>query len=112
PAQFEAVRRLLRNLHYDEESVCRRIGLPSIFAFKKLDQGRQTAAELNDGLDALIRLLLDAEPLAEARMRYLLPAETVAALETLGLIIQMGRQGDYFGTVRLCPVESLYISSD
>jgi len=112
PAQFATVRRILRNLYFDEESVCRRTRLPSIFAFKKLDQGRQTAIELNDGLDALIRLLLDAEPLPEARVQYLLPAETLAALETLGLIIQMGRQGDYFGTVRLSPVESLYISSD
>ena len=103
---------MLRNLRYDAESVCGRTGVPSIFAFKKLDQGRETGAQLNDGLDALIRLLLDAEPLPEARVRYLLPAETVAALGSLGLIIQMGHQGDFFGTVRLSPVESLYISSD
>jgi SAM-dependent methyltransferase len=112
PAQFEAVRRLLRNLQYDEESVCRRAGISTIFEFKKLDHGRETATSLNDGLDALIRLFLDAMPLPEARLRYLLPMETVSALESLGLVIQMGRQGDFFGTVRLAPVESVYISSD
>jgi SAM-dependent methyltransferase len=112
PQQFDAVRRLLRNLRYDEESVCARTGFPSIFQFKSLSQGRQTGAELNDGLDALIRLLLDSEQVTEKRMRYLLPDETVAALESLCLIVQLGGQGDYFGMVRLSPVEGLYVASD
>jgi methylase of polypeptide subunit release factors len=110
--EFETARRLLRNLHYTEESVCARTGLSSIFQFKTLDQGRTSAADLNDGLDALIRLLLDAEPLSDTRMRYLLPEETVGALETLGLIVRMGGQGSFFSTARLSPVEGLFIASD
>lgn len=112
PHQFDAARRSLRNLHYDEESVCARTGYGSIFQFQTLAQGRTSAADLNDGLDALIRLLLDAEPLSETRLRYLLPEGTVSALEALGLIVRMGSQGDFFSTARLAPVEGLYVASD
>ena len=45
-------------------------------------------------------------------MRYLLPDETVAALESLCVIVRMGGQGDYFGTVRLVPVEGRLVASD
>jgi hypothetical protein len=110
--QCETTRRLLRNLHYDEASICARTRISSIFDFKTLGQGRTTASALNDGLDALIRLLLDGEQLTDVRLRYLLPEETLSCLEALRLIVQMGRVGDLFGTVRLAPVEGLFIASD
>jgi SAM-dependent methyltransferase len=112
PQQFEKVRRLLRNLNFTEESVCARTGITSIFDFKSLGQGRATGSALDDGLDVLIRLLLDSEQVPETRIQYLLPPETLAELEALRLIVQMGGHGDYFGTVRLCPVEGLFVASD
>jgi SAM-dependent methyltransferase len=112
PQQFETMRRLLRNLGFDEESVCARTGISSIFEFQTLNQGRTAGASLNDGLDVIIRLLLDSEQVPETQAEYLLPRETIATLESLRLIVQMGGHGDYFGTLRLSPVERLYIASD
>jgi len=112
PQQFEKARRVLRNLGYDEQSVCARTHITSIFHFKTLTEGRTAAVDLRDGLDILIRLLLDCEQVAESQVEYLLPAETIAALESLRLMVQIGTHGDYFGTLRLAPIEGLYVASD
>src|SRR5690242_10159394 len=95
PQQYETVRRLLRNLRYEEPSVCARTRISSIFEFKTLNEGRTTGTDLVDGLDVLIRLLLDAEQVPETQVQYLLPADTIAALESLRLIVQLGGHGGY-----------------
>jgi len=43
PEQFRKLRTSLQQLDFTEEGVCRRAGIPSIFEFKTLRAGRQTA---------------------------------------------------------------------
>jgi SAM-dependent methyltransferase len=111
--QFQVLRSALRELRYDEASICARTGCPSVFAFQRKHEGRRTGTELNDALDALIHVLMDGEVLPEARLRSLVPAPVLAALESLGVIARTPDSSDsFYATVLLYPVASLYVVSD
>jgi methylase of polypeptide subunit release factors len=111
--QFGALRAVLAGLQYDEPSICARAGVKTIFDFRTKSERRQTGIDLNDGLDALIHLLMDGETMARAHLRTLVPAPSAAVLESMGVLAAVPDQPELvYATVFLYPVASLYIASD
>ena len=107
---FDILRRGLRELPYTEESICKRGDYTTIFELTL--RGLPKSQERNDGLDVLLRLLVQGDSIPGDQMRAMLPPAVVEALEALGIVVRMGSAGEYFATVQLYPVDSLYIVSD
>jgi Methyltransferase small domain len=110
--QFRALRSLFADARYDEAGVCERTGIGTIFDFQSKLEGRETGTGLNDPLDALIRLLIDGEVLAEDFLLALIPANRLGVLEQLGVLGRTPAGNSYYATVHLYPVGSLYVASD
>jgi methylase of polypeptide subunit release factors len=109
--EFRALRDGLRAADFTEEAICRRTGFSSIFDFEPLKE-RQTAGEISDALDALIRLLMDEEVLDESQAAHL-PPGMLANLESLGVVERLpGPAPRIASTVVLYPVHGLYAASD
>ncbi len=112
PEQFEALRMGLIELGYSVEAICQRTGTDSIFRFKTIAEGRERT-EVSDGLDVLVRLLMDGETLAASLLTRFLPAGLLAAMQALGLVRGTKIQPDQlYATAALYPVAGLYVASD
>jgi SAM-dependent methyltransferase len=112
PEQFRDFRTALRQLDFTEESICRRVGIKTIFDFKTVLEGREAGIETRDSLDVLVRLLMDEEVVDE-NLTALLPAGVLATMEALGVVIRMpGEPSRVYSTVVLYPVSGLYAASD
>ncbi len=110
--EFQELRTALRQLDFTEQSICQRVGIKSIFEFKTLREGRETAIEINDALDVLIRLLMDEEVLDGGQTAWL-PSGVLASMEGLGVITRIsGAAPGVYSTVVLYPVAELYAASD
>lgn len=111
-AQFHQVRSYLEQSGYTEPGVCTRSRIESIHLFKSLHDGRMAdGAGMTDALDLLISLFMDSEQHPRATVERWIPAEVLATLQALQLIVQP--EGDQlYATVLLYPVEELYIISD
>lgn len=109
-AAFAAARQALAAARYTEPAICERTGIPSIYEFRRLHEGRPRG-QLGDALDALLRLFLDTEPVEEDDLRRLLPAATLEALAALGLLARDER-GCWRATALLYPTRSLLVASD
>jgi SAM-dependent methyltransferase len=113
PSELAAVRDLLRASGYTESAVCARTGVARIHELRTLTQGRAAGASLDDALDALIHLFLDCLPVPTAALEALLPAPGLRALERFGLVAPHPRASTHHAaSVRLYPVQGLYITSD
>jgi carbamoyltransferase len=111
--EFAAVRRLFETCGYRERDILQRLDIAHISMFKPLRQGRQTAAQLETSLDALIQLLLDGETLAETTLRRLLPDGALETMAALDLIARDPRDSSkWFSTVHLPPISGLLVASD
>jgi len=109
-AQFGILRRALQEIDYTAESICARGKFKTIFEFTL--KGIPDTYAVKDGVDALMRLLLRGDAVPAEQMQSLVPAAITGALEELGVVARMGTASDFFATVQLYPVESLYIVSD
>jgi methylase of polypeptide subunit release factors len=85
PDQFAAVRDCLRAADFTAARIAERVGVPTIYEFKALREGR-TPTPINDRLDLLIRLFMDAEMLEWSAIREHVSAPALAAMEALGLV--------------------------
>src|SRR5512142_89298 len=105
--QFEALRLGLERSGFTEDGICRRLGIPSIFHFKTIGEGRAAGVETRDALDSFIRLLMDQEMLSEDELRSL-PPDAVAALDALD-VIRPAPDGSarVYATVVLYPVNGI-----
>ncbi|HXI19841.1 MAG TPA: methyltransferase, partial [Gemmatimonadales bacterium] len=113
PADFAAVRSFLSDQGYTAQAVSARVGVRAIHQFKPRRDGRTVGVELEDTLDLLIRLFMDAEVLPWATVRGRLPAPVVDALGGLGLLMQAASTPDgCHATALLYPTEGLFIVSD
>jgi methylase of polypeptide subunit release factors len=112
PEDFAAVRDLLGRAGYTETEVARRCGVPSIYAFRTLHDGRTAAAGVGDAFDALLHLFLDEEALPWEAVRALLGDDGVRALRALGLLTDADEAGCARATVLLYPTRSLVVASD
>jgi len=101
PAQFAALRQFLIESNYTEEAICDRLDIPSLSKIVHLRQGGPRA----DALEWLIRAFL----LEETMPAEWLPAESVELLRTLGLV---EGEAAVTGTVKLYPVQGIYVVSD
>lgn len=111
--EFTAAREALRRADYTTHSVCARVGIDHIDQFETIGEGREGSHEVRDGLDVLIRLFLDGVAVREEQVREHLPPADLDALLSLQLLDHHPEHPDrYAATVRLYPVESLYIASD
>src|SRR5512135_2435693 len=80
PRHLQEVRESFARLGYTAEGVCARAGCATMYDFQTRRAGRKVGLELNDALDALIRLFMDGEHLTRAQARALLPGELLDAL--------------------------------
>src|SRR6185312_3503887 len=112
PAAMRVLREFLAGASFTEESVSRRTGVESIYAFTSIREGR-ASSEPGDAMDILIRLFLDGELVERAHIEHHLPGNVVRALESLGLL--SGPPSDaskQFATVLLYPTNGLWLISD
>jgi methylase of polypeptide subunit release factors len=113
PEELAAVRNLLARAGFTAPAVCTRVGIDSIYDFRSLREGRTAGKELNDQLDALIRLFMDVELLERKTVDTLLSPEGSTALERLGLLATYRSDATLcHAAVLLYPTESLWIISD
>ena len=111
--EFSDLRGALQRLDYTEAAICRRVGIDAIFRFRTIHEKRETGTEMNDALDALIRLLMDEEVIRETELRGLLPDGMLECMERLGVIEKIsGQPAQWYATVVLYPVAGLYVASD
>lgn len=101
PQQFAALRQFLAGSQYTEAAICERLGIPKLSKSVHL----RTGGPLADALDWLIRLFL----LEETLPRAWIPADILDLLRALGLVT--GEDG-VTATVKLYPVQSVYVASD
>jgi methylase of polypeptide subunit release factors len=107
------VRDFLRNSEFNEESICRRVGMAGLNEFLSGDRSRVTLSGESDGLGFLIRLFLFGEPLGAKDLESVIPARALEAMQDLGLLIE-----DPAASTRMCagvalyPVGRLFIVSD
>jgi hypothetical protein len=99
--QFAALREFLGASDYTEAAICERLEIPSLSKVVHLATGGPQA----DALDWLIRLFL----LEEGLPQEWIPARILSVLRTLGLVTG---EGTIAGTVKLYPVQSVWVISD
>ena len=110
-AACAVARALFTRARFDEPTVAARLGGNTMFGYGRLVDGRTTlAGPVADPQAALIRLLVDAEPMPAAEARRWLGDEEVAALETLGLLVPV--DGTVRAPVLLTPVAGLWMASE
>jgi len=113
PAEFAAVREFLTSIGYGEPQICERLGIGRIHDFRNLQEGRPGSPEVTDALDAMIRLFLDGALVVEEVVARVVPASGLAALRALRLLDRHpAHPAALAASIRLYPVESLYLASD
>lgn len=112
-AEFQALRRLLQDCDYTEAAVCRRLRIPSIYDFKTVRERREKVFEVNDRLDALIRLLMDQEALPASMLDDHLGPQALPIFESLSVVRRLSDDPSrVYADAVLYPQEGLYICSD
>ncbi|GLC25007.1 PqqD family peptide modification chaperone [Roseisolibacter agri] len=113
-AAFDAARALFARVGFDEPTIARRMGGPNLFGFPRLAERRATmAGPVEDAGAALVRLLLDSEPLPRALVESLVGGDDVANLIALGLLARDPQDGERLrGTMLLTPLQGLWLVSD
>jgi methylase of polypeptide subunit release factors len=110
--RFAALRALLLAAEFTESGVCARTGVPSIYEFQSIHDGRQRT-QVADARDVLIRLFLDAELVDGAVIERHLGGDGERLLDDLGLLRPpAGAPGARCATVLLYPTEGLWLVSD
>jgi methylase of polypeptide subunit release factors len=113
PEQFRAVRAHLLAADFTAPKVAERVGTPTVYEFRSLREGRTQAAALNDGLDLLIRIFMDAEMVEWPAVRQHVPATALDALTALGLLVTARLSpGHAHATVLMYPSEGGIVVSD
>ncbi|AHG92916.1 putative methyltransferase (plasmid) [Gemmatirosa kalamazoonensis] len=111
---FAAARDCLERGQFEERVVARRLGRETLIDFPRLAEGRTTlAGPVEDANAALVRLLIDGEPLPAARAEALCGAAGIAALRDLGVLVPDGDDPSRLvATVLLAPTHGVWIAQD
>lgn len=114
PSQFARLRDTLCAVRFDESTVATRLGVQSLYNVKRITDGRTTLTGTpEDANAALVRLLIDGEPLPASLAERLLGAETLAALSALGVATPVSDDPSALvATVMLYPTQGLWLASD
>jgi methylase of polypeptide subunit release factors len=111
--EFAALRQFLSESGYTEQAVCQRLAIPSIYDFKALHDGRAGSRDVADKLDALIRLLMDEEPVELSAVCPFLDAEALRVMADLGLVKALSNDPARLQSEAvLYPQEGLFMASD
>ncbi|MDQ2774595.1 MAG: methyltransferase [Acidobacteriota bacterium] len=116
--QFQTLRQFLFESGYTEQAVCRRLKIPSIYDFKTLREGRAGDRAIKDTLDALIRLLMDEEPVESSALAPHLTPGALRVMAELGIVKPVSKDSDSTNQAQLqaeavlYPQEGLFIASD
>ena len=100
---FAFLRDFLRSSEFNEESICRRVGMAGLNEFLSGERSRGTLSGESDGLGVLIRLFLLGESLDVKVLESAIPAGAVEAMKGLGLLID-----DVTDRAKMCPSVALY----
>jgi SAM-dependent methyltransferase len=112
-ADLAQLRSLLTESEFRVATVCRRLGVESIYDFRSIREGRTQARELMDSLDLLIRVFMDVEVIDRKVAEGLLSQDRVRMLERVGLIQEHPEDARLCcARVLLYPTESMWIVSD
>ena len=111
---FVTLRALFTDARYDEPTVAARLGARTMIGAPLMADGRTTMrGAVEDANAALIRLLIDGEPLPTALLQELLGLEGVAACEALGVLAPLpGDPATLAPTVFLAPLQGSWFASD
>jgi methylase of polypeptide subunit release factors len=112
PARFADFRSLLVYHGFTAEQVTKRTGAPTIYAFQSRGHGRPEGVGLDSGLDVLIRLFMDAEPVPVEVVEDLLGAGTLELMDDLGLLRPGEGRKEAEGSVILYPTAGPWVVSD
>lgn len=113
PDQFARLRDFLIRVGYTGEGICDRLEIGTIHDFLMVQEGRTLVPELTDPQAVLLRLFLDAEPVAWSIVRSVLAPDDLDAIMDLGLLHTLRDDPEHCAaTVLLYPTEELYIISD
>ncbi len=112
-AQLAELRALLARLGYTQAAAWARMGCEPVGVYRNpVDDGRDPM-QLNDALDACIRLFMDGEGLSRPILSDLMGAEALALLAAIGLVESVpGDDAMLRATVQLYPTQDLYVVSD
>jgi methylase of polypeptide subunit release factors len=116
--QFQTLRQFLLDSGYTEQAVCRRLKIPSIYSFETLREGRAGDRAITDTLDALIRLLMDEEPVESSALTTHLAPGALRVMAELGIVKPVSKeagcpdQTQLQAEAVLYPQEGLFIASD
>lgn len=92
--------------------VTRRAGVSTIYEFQTRLNGREKAVGLESGLDILIRLFMDAEPVPVAMVKDLLGPGALELMAELGLLRHGEGRSEAEASVILYPTEGPWVVSD
>ena len=110
---FAFLRDFLRSSGFNEESICRQVGVKGLNEFLPEDRSRTTLSGESDGLGVLTRLFLFGEPLSSKVLESVIPGRALAAMKDLGLLIEdPADKARMCASVALYPVGWLFIVSD
>jgi 16S rRNA G966 N2-methylase RsmD len=110
-AAAAAARVLFARERFDERTVAGRLGGNTLFGYARIREGRTSlTGAVEDANAALIRMLVDTEPLDVTLVERLLGGAGLAALEALGVVRRDG--ASVCGTVLLTPVAGLWMANE
>ena len=78
---FAFLREFLSSSEFNEESICRRVGMAGLNEFFSNDRARVTLSGESDGLGFLIRLFLLGEPLGVKDLESMIPTRALEAMK-------------------------------
>lgn len=112
PEELPRLRRFLTDAGYTTSRICERVGAETIHDFRSVRDGRP-ASSIEDGLDLLIRLFLDAEAVDVRLLDPLVGDGFRSTAVALGLVQDHPEDAERcIPTMLLYPTEDLYIVSD
>jgi len=110
-ADFERAAAVLREAGFEEESICRRLGLESAWLVEPSSpRQRQLCRRETDRLALLIRLFLLGERVPAAELEPHLEEKSRDSFLSLDLL--RAQDGAYWSPVTVSPVEGLLVASD
>jgi len=113
PAQFEALRELLRKADYTEAAISARLEIPRFVNFGSVRPGTRLTEKLATPFDVLTCLFLECEPASREDLLALLGAGALDLMEQLGLLLpDPADAARVVSTIGLCPTRGVYLAND
>lgn len=112
PAEYEALRQLLRLSGFSEPAVCDRLQIGKLSDLRPEQLRQHDSGPLRSASDALTKLFIEGWPVSRSSLAELLTSEGLDLLDRFGLIMPFGNGDEAAATVSLYPIEDLFVASD